>query len=242
MLLLAGAVDGVHRHARASQHGVLVEGEDHASSGTSRKGASAATSGAARCAAMHRHAESYWRLHRARSWEELHCPSPLGFRPAAHEPQSVGTRCEAWIDRGAVFVLSRLLDSTMHALEWSTGSSSRYFLLWVASLHSVEHDRGWASQVSAAVHTELPAEMARRWRLDTIGNSTSFRRGIDGEEAMAAAFKSYVNVPLHRPTYAFVSVDGRARAACLRRVWHERRVAPGGATALSERGAEPPAL
>ncbi len=191
----------------------------------------AATSSAAaalsRCAAMHLHAESYKRLRKARVWEELRCAHPLGFRPRAHTAEHMGTPCEAWIHRGIQFVLSRLLSTSDHALEWSTGSSSRYYLFWIASLHSIEHDAAWAEEAERRIRADLPAEMVRRWRLDVIRNSSAYRL-VRGHDEPHSAFAAYVDVNLKRASYDFVSVGGRARSACLRRVWHEQLVKPGG--------------
>ena len=169
----------------------------------------------------------YERLQKTNVWEELHCAHALGFRPRAHTPEHVGTPCEAWIHRGIQFVLSRLLSPSDHALEWSTGSSSRYYLLWVASLHSVEHDAAWAAEAGRRIRADLPAGAASRWRLDAIGNSSTYRMGRSYDEPRSA-FAKYVDVKLRRASYDFVSVDGRARSACLRRVWRERLVRPGG--------------
>jgi hypothetical protein len=107
----------------------------------------AALQSKARCSAIHWHAEQYERLRRLHSWEELQCSRPIGYRPRAHTAEHVGSPCEAWIHRGVQHVLSRVLEPSMHALEWSTGSSSRYYLHWVGSLHSVEHEKVWAQQV-----------------------------------------------------------------------------------------------
>ena len=181
----------------------------------------------ARCDAMHAHARQYERLAAAGSWEELHCPHPLGFRPRAHVSEHVGTPCEAWIARGIQYVLSRLLQNDMHALEWSTGSSSRYYLFFVGSLHSIEHDPSWATEAQQRIRADLTKETITQWRLDAIGNTTAFTsgRGVDESEA---SFAAYVGARLERTAYDFVSVDGRARSACLRRAWHQSLVAPGG--------------
>jgi hypothetical protein len=115
----------------------------------------------------------------------------------------------------------------MHALEWSTGSSSRYYLHWVGSLHSVEHEKVWAQQVATALAASLPADVLSRWKLDTVANSTPYRSGMGLDETFDA-FAAYVGVRLDRESFDFVSVDGRARSACLRRVWNNNLVAPGG--------------
>ena len=180
-----------------------------------------------RCAAMQMHAKAYERIRRAHSWEQLHCPTPIGSRMSTHVPEQVGTPCEAWIHRGIMHVLSRQLEPTMDALEWSTGSSTRYYLLWVRSLHSIEHDVAWAQQTEQRIRADLPADMTTRWHLDKVRNSTPYILGRGLDEPYSA-FAAYVDAHLLHSSYDFVSVDGRARSACLRRVWHEQLVAPGG--------------
>ena len=176
---------------------------------------------------MQMHAKAYERIRRAHSWEQLHCPKPIGSRMSTHIPEQVGTPCEAWIHRGIMHVLSRQLEPTMDALEWSTGSSTRYYLLWVRSLHSIEHDVAWAQQTEQRIRADLPADMTTRWHLDKVRNSTPYilKKGYDEPHS---AFAAYVDAHLLHSSYDFVSVDGRARSACLRRVWHEQLVAPGG--------------
>ena len=126
---------------------------------------------------------------------------PLGWRRANERPSEVGTACEPWIHRGIQFVLSRVLDERMHALEWSTGSSSMYYVMLVASLHSIEHDAVWARDVRQSVHARLPAGVASQWELDTIANSTPYGRAAGqrpGTDETLDAFHAYVNVPLRR--------------------------------------------
>ena len=198
--------------------------------------ASSDTDGAAsalhpRCVAMQRAARAYERMRALGVWEQSHCPMPLGWRRANERPSEVGTACEPWIHRGIQFVLSRVLDERMHALEWSTGSSSMYYVMLVASLHSIEHDAVWARDVRQSVHARLPAGVASQWELDTIANSTPYGKAAGqrpGTDETLDAFHAYVNVPLRRAAFDFVSVDGRARSACLERVWREELVARGG--------------
>ena len=156
------------------------------------------------CAQMLAAARLYDRLQSLGYWEQLHCPRPLGYRPAFHPVQEVGSACEAWVHRGAQFVLGRVLGHDMHGLEWSAGSSTLFYLLHLASLHSVEHDPAWAAIVERQIRSELPRAATAAWRFDHVAANASFR----GERS---AFDAYVNVPLQRAKYDFVSVDGRAR-------------------------------
>ena len=118
---------------------------------------------------MQRAARAYERMYALGVWEQSRCPML---------PSEVGTACEPWIHRGIQFVLSRVLDERMHALEWSTGSSSMYYVMLVASLHSIEHDAVWARDVRQSVHARLPAGVASQWELDTIANSTPSARPL----------------------------------------------------------------
>ena len=49
------------------------------------------------CAQMLAAARLYDRLQSLGYWEQLHCPRPLGYRPAFHPVQEVGSACEAWV-------------------------------------------------------------------------------------------------------------------------------------------------
>lgn len=194
-------------------------------------GATAAKPMHFRCIAMQRAAKAYERMRAMGVWEQSHCPLPLGIRRAAEKPSEIGTACEPWIHRGIQFVLSRLLDDDMHALEWSTGSSSMYYIMLVASLHSIEHDAKWARMVRENLRARLPARMSKVWKLSAISNSTPYGKAAGqklGTDESLEAFRNYVNARLRRSDFDFVSVDGRARSACLDRVWHENLVAPGG--------------
>ena len=219
--------EGGRRWRRGRRRPVESDEDDYSNFGPADPSLWAALQSKARCSAIHWHAEQYERLRRLHSWEELQCSRPIGYRPRAHTAEHVGSPCEAWIHRGVQHVLSRVLEPSMHALEWSTGSSSRYYLHWVGSLHSVEHEKVWAQQVAAALAASLPADVLSRWKLDTVANSTPYRSGMGLDETFDA-FAAYVGVRLDRESFDFVSVDGRARSACLRRVWNNNLVAPGG--------------
>lgn len=167
------------------------------------------------CAKMLEAAAQYDTLSAHHAYEELRCPAGfarahrLGQRPLKHAPKAVGTPCEPWLNRGAVFLLSRLLSRRMHGLEWSMGSSTLYYLLWLGTLHSIEGRAAWATAVTAAVHRRFPRAA---WRGDHVNVSDA----------------RYVAMPLERASFDFVSIDGDQRPACLSRVRTEGLVAPGG--------------
>ena len=169
-----------------------------------------------RCERMLALAEEYRLLQRLGTWEELRCATPLGFRPPFHPRAEVGTPCEPWLQRGAVHVLSRLLERSMHGLEWSAGSSTRWYLLRLGSLHSVEHEPTWANMVERQIRNELPDSLTRSWTFDRIPYDN------------ISKWHDYVSVRLQRQKFSFISVDGRSRSKCLERVLTESLLEPGG--------------
>lgn len=129
--------------------------------GVGPSAAAGSSSDGGRCESMLKLARQYDREQRMGVWEETHCAQPIGSRPAWHNASEVGTTCEPWVHRGAVFVLSRLLDLSTHGLEWSVGSSTRFYLSRLASLHSIEHDALWARNVSETIRSGLPNRLTR---------------------------------------------------------------------------------
>ena len=94
----------------------------------------------------------------------------------------------------------------------------------MASLLSIEHDRAWATKVNESVRARMPTAVVRGWALRHVARGAA---SLGGDES-GVAFSAYVNATLPRDSFDFVSVDGRARSACLERVWNEGLVAPGG--------------
>ena len=107
------------------------------------------------------------------------------------EPMSGRARSARRASRGSIAAsnsCSRVLDERMHALEWSTGSSSMYYVMLVASLHSIEHCAVWARDVRQRVHARLPAGVASQWELDTIANSTPYGKAA-GQRPLAPTMR-----------------------------------------------------
>ena len=78
------------------------------------------------------------------AFETTMCGDPadgLGVRNEWETAQKAGGPCESWLVRPAVTVLNHLLESHMHAFEWSSGSGTAATLERVASLVSIEHSQ-----------------------------------------------------------------------------------------------------
>mmetsp|Transcript_42566 Transcript_42566/g.43128 ORF Transcript_42566/g.43128 Transcript_42566/m.43128 type:complete len:214 (-) Transcript_42566:859-1500(-) len=66
------------------------------------------------------------RMFQTGAYMQLVCPDKqkLGFRPSDHIASKIGTTCEPWQNREMIGVLDHVLDPSMVALEWSTGSGT----------------------------------------------------------------------------------------------------------------------
>mmetsp|Transcript_17098 Transcript_17098/g.51124 ORF Transcript_17098/g.51124 Transcript_17098/m.51124 type:complete len:368 (+) Transcript_17098:3-1106(+) len=195
----------VERNGTSSVRGDLLEARLEARLVTSSP---ARFAEAVRLACAHRRANAY---------ETLICPPKemVGKRPTSHTATLIGTTCEPWIQRDTLEVLNHVLHGGMHALEWSTGSSTTWLLPHVASLVSIEHETGWLNDVRSAVTQQWPW-LASRWTGVAVPNTKPWPGDGSLEE-----FRDYVAWPREhgpRQLYDFVSVDGRARSDCLREV------------------------
>ncbi|PSC69551.1 glycosyl transferase [Micractinium conductrix] len=155
-------------------------------------------------------------------YPQWQCPDALkiGARPARHTPDLVGTTCEPWLSRHAITLLHMLLaPGTAKALEWSTGSSTAWLLAGhVRSLVSIEHYAGWAKGVTEQLESVFGASFLKdRWTLHHVppepANSTLMEDSDVFFEYVDAAFLG----PDQLMSFDFVSIDGRARAACFTR-------------------------
>lgn len=113
----------------------------------------------------------------------------------------------AVLARGAVHVLSRVLDSSMHGLEWSSGSSTRFYLQRLGSLVSIEQRRVGARDRDA----------------DPRGAPTVAPRKLGLYSGQCHDHQLRASRAPHAQ-FDFVAVDGTLRARCLRRVEEERLV------------------
>lgn len=153
---------------------------------------------------------------------QWHCPEEfrVGFRTDLQPENEVGTPCEPWIVRPTVLLLHELLlPGTAKALEWSSGSSTPWLLRGhVAHLTSVEHDPAWAGELQKKMPTIFgQAYVKEHWDLHIV-----LRDPPDSEDLEdPTLFVNYTAVsflgPQHLGTFDFISIDGRARAACFPR-------------------------
>ena len=104
-------------------------------------------------------------------------------------------------------------------------SSTRWYLLRLGSLYSIEHDQQWADLVEQQIRDELPSALLRDWTFNRIPSEKATSSGRLGRRQN---YSKYVKVQLRRRSFTFVSVDGRARSQCLHRVLDDSLVAPGG--------------
>jgi len=76
----------------------------------------------------------------------MNCPKKLqqfGWRPPTYTPMIFGNLCEPWWERDAVFILSRILNKKMLALEYGSGTSSIWLALHVRKVIAIEALRDW---------------------------------------------------------------------------------------------------
>lgn len=152
-------------------------------------------------------------------------------QPTVRTPDAVGTFCEPWITRGAVTILDQLLEPRHRGLEWSSGSSTVWALPRLASLHTVEHDGRWLTNVTSLISTQYPADIAAQWK-SAHSPCVELKKGACGGWAHAADgandYSAYVSLPrraflpeLQRKLgdafsgWDYVLVDGRSRVKCV---------------------------
>ncbi|GMI46090.1 hypothetical protein TrCOL_g10412, partial [Triparma columacea] len=133
-----------------------------------------------------------------------------------HTPPMMGSACECWIVREVQDVLNHVFDSSMVAMEWSTGSGSGWFLRRVKALYTVEDNEGWMEAAASVVRSKYPWN-AIKWTYIThaipgqINSHTPERVNSDYVKALEKEIMPKYNKP-----FDFISVDGRERVACLK--------------------------
>jgi hypothetical protein len=141
------------------------------------------------------------------------------FRP---DP-SVGVDAPWW-NRRAVEYLDSQLRPGQRVLEWGSGGSTAWLIARGAQVTSIEHDPGWAAQVSA----RCPGADVRAILPTAAGTSAEpFHLG-DLRRPRDRFFDDYIAVIGEFPDRSLdvVIVDGMCRAECFRRA--APKVAPGG--------------
>eukprot|EP00550_Attheya_septentrionalis_P009577 CAMPEP_0198288544 /NCGR_PEP_ID=MMETSP1449-20131203/7009_1 /TAXON_ID=420275 /ORGANISM="Attheya septentrionalis, Strain CCMP2084" /LENGTH=304 /DNA_ID=CAMNT_0043986705 /DNA_START=31 /DNA_END=945 /DNA_ORIENTATION=- len=185
---------------------------------TSSQSARGLLAGEERCDRLIQIEAAWKRMQSVRSFETMKCENPIGKRPSDHLEEIIGNPCEPWQVRGAIFALGRLLDSSMNGLEWSSGSSTRFYLLYVKSLFTIEHDGQYFDEVNASLRGMMAkmglADQALTYKLIPPSKPYS---DADGGDGTLEEFEDYVHAKLSRDSYDLISVDGRARVPCLRR-------------------------
>lgn len=75
----------------------------------------------------------------------------LGARGSKQTIPTCGSLCEAFIARQSIMIIDKVLRRDMNVLEFSTGSSTLWYLMRVAKLVSVEHCGGWLDAVRGKI-------------------------------------------------------------------------------------------
>ena len=146
-----------------------------------------------------------------------------------------------WLTFAAIRHLSErlsVLRGKARVFEWGSGGSTLFFGLRAQEVRAVENDRAWAENVQSVCRKEtLPVEVAFR-PADEEHTPESYDPS-DPEDYRSAAkfhpghlFRSYVEEIAQYADASFdvVTVDGRARPACLR--VGMSKVKPGGLLVL----------
>jgi predicted O-methyltransferase YrrM len=116
-----------------------------------------------------------------------------------------------WMRRRELLVIEELLQrlAPRRCLEWGAGRSTLYLPTLLpagACWTAIEHNEEWARRVSGRLRNP---NVEVRWV-----SAPAVKRVKAGGEA---PFRAYVDAPGGR--YDFILVDGRARAACVRRAF-----------------------
>ena len=139
----------------------------------------------------------------------------IGERPVHQTDNLVGNECEPWMGRYSIMLLQELIIGLdiNRALEYSTGSSSMWFLNNVEQLYSVEHDKIWADMTKQRLTSVFGEQFVNdHWSLHFVPQIK--RKSLSYEEQ----FASYVNVALRISNGSkldLISVDGRSRVECI---------------------------
>ena len=138
-----------------------------------------------------------------------------------------------WLVNQAVDFLRTNLSGHGRIFEWGSGGSTLFFAARSVELATVEHDESWFEQMSELIedrnfaHVDIrffPPEMQRAEY--SAENPERFASTAEGYRF--ASFEAYVQAIDDYPNdyFELVSIDGRARVACMKHAI--RHVAPGG--------------
>eukprot|EP00245_Coleochaete_scutata_P002790 TRINITY_DN13918_c0_g2_i1.p1 TRINITY_DN13918_c0_g2~~TRINITY_DN13918_c0_g2_i1.p1 ORF type:complete len:164 (+),score=16.37 TRINITY_DN13918_c0_g2_i1:1-492(+) len=104
----------------------------------------------------------------------------------------------------------------MTGLEWSTGSSTLWLVLRLKSLVSIENDVRWMDSVVKTIE-KIPVYGRAEWSWKVIlGTETGDPAFKSFRSEVGQYYEEYVRYPtMLGQKFDFISVDGRARPACL---------------------------
>lgn len=148
---------------------------------------------------------------------------------------------------GAIRALEQELSPEHRVFEYGSGSSTLWYAQRVAEVVAIEHHPDWYSLVSSAAPSNVEVKLhegAPRAAPDQRSSEGGEVAEFGSSVIPGASFERYVRAIDDYPDGHFhvVSVDGRARVACLERAL--AKVAPGGLLILdnSQRERYQPAL
>jgi hypothetical protein len=126
----------------------------------------------------------------------------------------------------AIAWLRAYLRPNMHVFEYGSGGSTVFFARRVEHLVSIEHDTEWYARTKNRIGTVSTDRLSYVLQPPEPGSEDGY--GSTDERYRGMHFSSYVRTIDDYPDAGFdlVSVDGRARSACLTRA--VRKVKPGG--------------
>jgi len=131
---------------------------------------------------------------------------------------------------GAIRVIEREIRPEHRVFEYGSGSSTLWYAERCAQVVAIEHDPGWHALVSAAAPANVEARLHEGQPLSEQERSRHGRGDSEfgSWKKPELDFEHYVTAIDDYPDgwFHIISVDGRARVACLARVVD--KLAPGG--------------
>jgi hypothetical protein len=126
-------------------------------------------------------------------------------RPTSNYPNRIGNVCEPWINRNAVHLLDRLLDTRMDCLEWGSGTGTLWTLPRVKTLTSIEHDGQWFNNLQKTIATKFTNRISAKWYGKYI--------------PLEMESRNYAKIPFIKSSkkFDYINVDGRDRVECFKR-------------------------
>jgi hypothetical protein len=125
-----------------------------------------------------------------------------------------------WITFGSVQQLEDLLKPSMKGFEFGSGGSTLFLSHRISVVHSVEHDKNWHSILNDHLQEQKISNVNLTLIEPEFGKVSGYSTKY-GKEWVDYNFKKYVESILSFPDeyFEFISIDGRARNACLKLAW-----------------------